>query len=129
MAMNKLILALCLMLPTAAYAECSESNNYAAQYKVEELLNKELFTFDGMTWKQLGNEHWYITKRLLPWSEKINDECLRNEVRGYLSAELGYMYDYIMDQKKPKEDQQQSDDVYQSNGRVKKESFPWPKVP
>jgi len=128
--MNKFVLILlgCL-LSTAAFADCSKTNNYAAQYKVEDLLHKDLFDFDGMTWKQLGNEHWYITKRLYPWSEKIHDECLRNEVQGYLTAELNYMYDYISDQKKPKEDRTQPEEVYQTRGRVKKESFLWPKTP
>lgn len=80
-----------LMMTIPAFAVCPKSDDFTAQMEVRQLLNKtpdELFEFSGMTKKQIGDEHWYIRVKLFPWSNKIKDGCVREQVVSYLQNEL-----------------------------------------
>ncbi len=132
----KKLLAIVTLLCCAVspvWAECSKADNYVAQFKIRELLPAgDLWHFDDMSLKQLGNEHWWLRKKLIPWAKKIKDVCVRQEMLDYIRAESSSIEDTVRDRKLPPNngnDWLKTEGQLQDLGKDKKEKLDWPPLP
>lgn len=114
-----------LAASSGAAPACDQADNFAAQFKLTEILGHHVFTFEeGMSDRALGNEHWWLRVRGPTWADRIPNTCIRAEMRGYLRAEIYFVEKEARDRRKSADDLQLD---AQTEARQKMENIEWPK--
>lgn len=124
------IIFLSLLASLPAFSrECSESDNYAAQFKVKEYLDGRLFLNRDYSFKELGDRHWFIKHKLLPWGASLKDHCIREQVLDYLMNEEDDIEETVSARRHPSanRDEIKTDSELQNEGHSKVDQIPDPK--